>query len=332
MTNRRLALALILALAMQGRSSAQGVSASDTSVWIADHLPRNTTSIGPDTFMSTSADYAAKGCSIYVNTTFTSAVTQNPNADETAVYELKGEAIPGKRFAAVAGKGNIAFRLVDPSSLEVQQRRAFLSMQMVGPNIFTFVFLDEDDADRMLRAEICGLKWADFDPVTGHIMVKRAAKVVDGHVVIGNLKTRSSLRTEVVDDHMVEILKRQRLSQLEQRLSLGLGNPGPDGFIFERPDGLPWNPNEMSRKFSRLVRRHRLPAMRFHDLRHANASLRHASGSSLKDICAGLGHSNIGITANLYVHLFEGAKREQSERLSVYLGTVLPAIRRESRV
>jgi integrase len=180
------------------------------------------------------------------------------------------------------------------------------------------------------RQEICGLKWADFDPVTGHIMVKRAAKVVDGQVVIGNVKSSRSARTEVVDDHMVELLRRQRLSQLERRLSLGLGNPGQDGFIFERPDGLPCNPNDMSRAFSRLVRRHRLPAMRLHDLRHSNASLRHASGSSLKDISSGLGHSNINITANLYVHLFAGATREQAERLSGYLGKVLPAIRHGS--
>jgi integrase len=46
-----------------------------------------------------------------------------------------------------------------------------------------------------------------------------------------------------------------------------------------------------------------MPGVRFHDLRHAFASIYLASGGSLKDLQLLLGHSTIAITADLYAHL-----------------------------
>jgi integrase len=180
------------------------------------------------------------------------------------------------------------------------------------------------------RGEICGLKWADVDLATGHYSLKRAAKLVDGKVVIGNLKTKKSARTDVLPDFVTTILKTHREAQAERHTALGIGNRGTDGFVFDRVDGQPWNPNEMSRIFSRLVRRKKLPAIRFHDLRHAYATLAFAAGASMKVVSESLGHSSIGITSEIYVHLLDDSKREKSAKLDAYLSSATQVSRAAS--
>jgi integrase len=90
--------------------------------------------------------------------------------------------------------------------------------------------------------------------------------------------------------------------------------------VFTRPTGEAWDPNELSRQFSRFVRRRKLPAFRFHDLRHGYASLAFAAGVSLRGVSESLGHSAIGVTDAIYVHLRDDAKREKADRLDAFLG------------
>jgi integrase len=71
--------------------------------------------------------------------------------------------------------------------------------------------------------------------------------------------------------------------------------------------------------FSRLVRRKKLGAIRFHDLRHGHASLAFAAGVPLRTISESLGHSSIGITSSIYVHLLDEGRREKAQRLDAYL-------------
>ncbi len=179
----------------------------------------------------------------------------------------------------------------------------------------------------MRRCEICALKYSDIDLAAERYTLMRAAKIVDGKVVIGKLKTKSSTRKGRLPAFVIPILKEHRRTQRERHMLLGLGNIGAETFVFERQDGTCWNPNELSRRFSRFVRRHRLSPMRFHDLRHAHASLRNSSGSSLKEISESLGHSSIGITANLYVHLLEDSKSADAERFDDYLHGAIRSLR-----
>jgi integrase len=98
-----------------------------------------------------------------------------------------------------------------------------------------------------------------------------------------------------------------------------------DGYVFTRITGTAWDPNELSRQFSRLVSRRKLPRFRFHDLRHGYASLAFAAGVSLRGVSESLGHSAIGVTDAIYVHLRDEAKREKADRLDAYLGPVVTA-------
>ncbi len=55
--------------------------------------------------------------------------------------------------------------------------------------------------------------------------------------------------------------------------------------------------------------------IRFHDLRHSNASIMLDSGQNMKSIQEWLGHASYSTTANLYTHLTAGVKRACSRSI-----------------
>jgi len=71
-----------------------------------------------------------------------------------------------------------------------------------------------------------------------------------------------------------------------------------------------FNPGRFSHKFQDLLKKNDLPLIRFHDLRHSHASLLVKLGVQPKAISQRLGHSNIGITMDLYAHIYEETDKE----------------------
>lgn len=176
------------------------------------------------------------------------------------------------------------------------------------------------------RSEICGLKWSDFDLKMGTVRIQRAAANVGGKVVLKNTKTRKSARTVYLPSPIVALMAQHRMQQAQRHLALGIGNLVEGRFAFDRLDGRSWDPNELSRAFSRLVTRKKMIRIRFHDLRHANATLKHAAGIQLQDISESLGHSSLATTSSIYVHLLGESKRENTNRLEDYLGSTLQGL------
>ncbi|MBP7247726.1 MAG: tyrosine-type recombinase/integrase [Negativicutes bacterium] len=69
-------------------------------------------------------------------------------------------------------------------------------------------------------------------------------------------------------------------------------------------------PPYFSKNFTNMIKQHKLKKIRFHDLRHSCASLMLRSGVAMKTASQILGHSTIGITADLYTHVLEDTKKE----------------------
>lgn len=169
------------------------------------------------------------------------------------------------------------------------------------------------------RGEICALRWCDVDLEQGRFTIRRSAANIGKEVVYKQPKSKHSRRTDVLAPFIAELLRRHHREQKKRWLALGLGRIDDEAFVFTRADATPWNPNELSRQFSRLVRRKKLGAIRFHDLRHGHASLAFAAGVPLRTISESLGHSSIGITSSIYVHLLDEGRREKAQRLDAYL-------------
>lgn len=67
--------------------------------------------------------------------------------------------------------------------------------------------------------------------------------------------------------------------------------------------GRPIDPNEVTKKYNRVLEKLNLPKeTRFHDLRHAHATMLFEDGAEAKDVSEELGHSSIVITNDIYIN------------------------------
>ena len=57
-----------------------------------------------------------------------------------------------------------------------------------------------------------------------------------------------------------------------------------------------------------ILKKHGLPHIRFHELRHSCASMLLNEGFTLKDVQVYMGHADISMTADIYGHLDVGRK------------------------
>ncbi len=78
-----------------------------------------------------------------------------------------------------------------------------------------------------------------------------------------------------------------------------------DGFVVHR-DGEPVNYNDLGYWWRKAAKAAGVPTLRYHDLRHAFASMLISAGCSVKAVQHALEHSSAATTLNLYSHLWPG--------------------------
>ena len=81
-------------------------------------------------------------------------------------------------------------------------------------------------------------------------------------------------------------------------------------------DGKPYRPDYITRTFQKVLEKHGLPHLRFHDIRHSTASILYDTGWELKDIQEWLGHSDIETTGNIYTHISKARKEKMGNELA----------------
>ena len=116
----------------------------------------------------------------------------------------------------------------------------------------------------------------------------------------------------------MEAIRVHKRRQLVERLPMP-GEPNELDLVFTTRAGTPINRHNLTRDFQALLRREDLPKLRFHDLRHTAASLLLAQNVQPRDIMEVLGHSQIGLTMNLYSHVMKPALQNAADRMDSIL-------------
>ena len=175
------------------------------------------------------------------------------------------------------------------------------------------------------RGEIVGLKWdaIDFDDKTITIRHTVTDVYVNGKREImscDTTKTKSSYRTLPLVPAFEEILLKMKEEQARNQKLCG-NSYCKDylEYIYVNQLGELIRPDYLSTHVPKVLAKHNMPRIRFHDLRHSCASLLYANGIPMKDIQAWLGHSNISTTANIYTHLQEKSKINSANAISSIL-------------
>jgi len=165
------------------------------------------------------------------------------------------------------------------------------------------------------RGEVLGLRWEDVDLESGVLVVNRQLVLVSNKVELVEPKSRSAHRYITLPTLLVLELRATRKTQSERKLFMGNRWGNEWDLVFAREDGSPINPTYLSVEFKRVVERAGLRPIRFHDLRHTQATLLLAAGENLKVVQERMGHANSNITLDTYTHVVNGAQRATADKL-----------------
>lgn len=164
-------------------------------------------------------------------------------------------------------------------------------------------------ATGMRRGEILGLRWSDLGEGNSIAHVRRSIQPTRSGLVYEDPKTRRSRRAVVLPEFLGPYLDRQRTDQARRRSEAGAAWREND-LVIDRGDGTPLNPDTLSSAWRGFLRRAGLPHVRFHDLRHAHATLMLQQGVHPKIVSERLGHASIGITLDTYSHVLPAMQQE----------------------
>lgn len=110
-------------------------------------------------------------------------------------------------------------------------------------------------------------------------------------------------------------IKRAKKWQEEQKVIVG-NRWIERGAVFTGTFGEYMSQTYINNEFKKFLKRHNLPEVHIHDLRHANASLLINMGLPVKMISEHLGHSDTRTTENIYAHIFNENRVKASETIN----------------
>lgn len=164
----------------------------------------------------------------------------------------------------------------------------------------------------MRLGELCALKWDDFDFKNRTVVVSRTVQriVVKGHMtktalIETNPKSKCSKRVIPLTDEIMEMVEGIRGNQL---------------YVFGGDK--PLEPRTMQYRFKKILKEANVGDRNFHILRHTFATNCVESGMDVKTLSVILGHSDVKITLNRYVHPTMDSKRKQINRLPALYGQI----------
>jgi integrase len=85
--------------------------------------------------------------------------------------------------------------------------------------------------------------------------------------------------------------------------------------VFTSAVGSPLDGRNVTHELQAVLQRAGPPRQRFHDLRHAYATLMLEAGEDLAMVSRSLGHSNISTTADTYAHVTPTMQERSAERM-----------------
>ena len=174
-------------------------------------------------------------------------------------------------------------------------------------------------ATGLRRGECLALRWSDVDLDAGALRVRDTVQRIDGRVSTGPVKTDRSRRTIPLSPALVALLRRHRVTQLEERMRAA--NQWTDtGLVFTTDLGHVVEPRNLLRVVEAASKRIGLDGVGAHTLRHSAATAWLEAGVHIKQVSDLLGHSSVAITGDVYGHGSDQSARAAVDGLSGVLG------------
>jgi len=133
--------------------------------------------------------------------------------------------------------------------------------------------------------EVTELRRRDLDLRSGIVRVERGVTWLTGAPIVDTPKTDAGRRDVAIPPHLLPVLDRHLAEYV---------GPGPDALLFplEVGGGIQLSPHRFRWTFARAKTAAGRPDLTFHALRHTGAVLAAASGATVAELMARLGHTS----------------------------------------
>lgn len=215
---------------------------------------------------------------------------------------------------------NVA-ELVDPPRKSTVEMRP-----LTGEQVRHFLDATADDrfgplyalavATGMRQGELLALRWDDVDLEARTLDVRHSLQRRSR--VLAEPKTQRGRRRLVLGESALDALRTQASRQRRARIAAGR-SWHDEGLIFTTGEGRPLDGANVTHGLQVALERLGLPRQRFHDLRHAHATLMLEAGEELAVISRTLGHADLSTTADIYSHLTRAMQERSAARMDSIL-------------
>lgn len=157
--------------------------------------------------------------------------------------------------------------------------------------------------------EVCALRWENVDFETRRIHVEKTIERIyskEGNktiVIIDTPKSMTSIRTIPINSKLYNILKQMR------------GKCKKTDFVLTGLSDHYVEPRNYQYNFKEILKKSKIKRYKFHTLRHTFATNCIEAGMDIKSLSEILGHADVSITLNIYVHSSDKTKRKYLEKI-----------------
>lgn len=157
--------------------------------------------------------------------------------------------------------------------------------------------------------EVCAISWDDVDLPNGLLAVRHTVSRIKAknsvqktELILDEPKTKTSKRIIPISPSLLAVL--QKFKPLSKSRFVASDN---ENFI---------SPRTYEDRFQRLLALNQVPAINYHSLRHTFATRCIEVGVDVKTLSEILGHADVSITLNTYVHSSIEMKKRQLAKLT----------------
>lgn len=169
------------------------------------------------------------------------------------------------------------------------------------------------------RGEALGLQWSLVDLERRILTVRHTLQRIGSEWVLAPPKSRTSERRIPMPPQAVAAIECERARQDAARAAAG-DRWTETGLVFTTSTGRPIAGSNAVYYFNAAMRAAGLPSMRFHDLRHAYATLLIGTGVHPRVLMELMGHSTITVTMNIYGHVGSEVATAATDLLAAAMG------------
>lgn len=197
--------------------------------------------------------------------------------------------------------------------LTIEEQEAFLEVAKKSSYCRQYQFILQTG---LRIGELIGLKWEDINFEKKTISVQRSVKFhTRENFTVSEPKSMAGYRIIPLTDSAYNILKEIKNERKKEAVISFEFND----YVFLNKQGKPTTNIVYNNNLRRLCKRAKIETISVHTLRHTFATRCIEANMRPKTLQEILGHSNISITMDLYVHVTEEAKEQEIQKLENYI-------------